>query len=52
MSFISKTVRDRATSAKFRPQDTKDDSSRNFEKFRLFQILAVILNFIGNGQCR
>ena len=34
------------------PKDTKGYCSRTSEKFRLFQILAIIMNFGGNGKCQ
>ena len=51
MSFILETVRDRTIWGNIlNPKSTKDNSSNISEKFRLFRILAVILNFGRNGK--
>ena len=51
MSFISKTVRDRAISGKFLDlEGIWYNSTSTSEKFRLFRFLAAILNFGGIGK--
>ena len=52
MSFISKTIRDRVILGKFWISWVlRTTPLRHRGKFRIFQILAAILKFVGNRKC-